>query len=417
MTRFQQMKTRLAQGRLTAGEARDWLKAVEGSLSDARAQSASDERDEQIRDWQAVQTQLLQVISGNGASSAVAGIREQLDTTALSRIAGSTQRFGNHIIATVDRSEMASWSGGALAEARTASGGVFRGGAMAAAGDVLPTTNMQTGPFAGVVPLLQAGPRFLDLVPTDVMEVPSLPYAQEVTATGAPAPTAPGTAKPPVGFSYEDAEAVPATVAGWLKMQKQTLADVPSLLDTIRTRLFFKTRLALEAEVLSGDGTVSDQTGKPGIVGLLNTTGVGIVPHVGGTLPPDEILDGIVSLLATGAVPNVIAMNEQDYGDLLKTKAAGSGEYVSNPFLMAAQSVWGVTITPAHGVPAGQMIVGDTTVGMKLYVREAANILISDADTDDMTKNKVTLLCEGRWALAVFVPTAFCIVETARFTP
>lgn len=132
---------------------------------------------------------------------------------------------------------------------------------------------------------------------------------------------------------------------------------------------------------------------------------------IAGELVPDAIIDAITTTLVIGAVPNVCALNPVDWAALLKTKSAGSQEYVASPFLATAQQIWGVTLTPAVGVPAGKILVGDTNLALSLLWREGANIRISDADQDDMTRNRVTILCELRAALATWVPSAFCVVE------
>lgn len=55
--------------------------------------------------------------------------------------------------------------------------------------------------------------------------------------------------------------------------------------------------------------------------------------------------------------------------------------------------------------------VGDWTQGATLFVREATNLRISDSDQDDFTKNRVTLLAEGRFAVAICQPGAFATVH------
>ena len=94
-------------------------------------------------------------------------------------------------------------------------------------------------------------------------------------------------------------------------------------------------------------------------------------------------------------------------------KSTGSGEYLSSPFLSTVSRVWNVALVPSVALPSGTILVGDTTIGLTLQVREGANLRISDADTDDYTRNRVTLLCEGRWSLCVWIPAAFCTIPKA----
>ena len=101
------------------------------------------------------------------------------------------------------------------------------------------------------------------------------------------------------------------------------------------------------------------------------------------------------------------AINIVDWGHLLKTKSTGSSEYVANPFLATVQTVWNTAMTPSVGVPQGKIVVGDTNMGLSLLWREAANIRSSDADQDDFLRNRLTVLCECRAALAVGFHEAF----------
>jgi hypothetical protein len=46
-------------------------------------------------------------------------------------------------------------------------------------------------------------------------------------------------------------------------------------------------------------------------------------------------------------------------------------------------------------------------------VREGVTVLASDSDQDDLLRNRVTLLGEARFALAVWQPSAFAVVDLA----
>jgi hypothetical protein len=46
-------------------------------------------------------------------------------------------------------------------------------------------------------------------------------------------------------------------------------------------------------------------------------------------------------------------------------------------------------------------------------VREAVNVRLSDSDQDDFIRNRLTALAEGRFALAIWQPSAFSLVHLA----
>ena len=275
-------------------------------------------------------------------------------------------------------------------------------------GFVAPTGGMETGPFGPIIATPTPPTSFLDLVPGQPLDAPSMPYAQEVSTgdrTAGAAPVSPGQIKAQATIEYRDAEAKPETIASWVKVQKQTLADVDQLAARIQNRLMSGVRAAVEDQVLSGDGV------SPNLLGLLNTPGTASVPYDAAAVPPDAILDAIAAVLTNGAQPNVVALSIPDWTAVLKSKSVGSGEYLGSPFLAPASSLWSLPMVPAVGIPEGQAIVGDTRIGISVLWREPIHILISDADQDDWVRNRCTLLAETRVASAVWVPAAFAIVD------
>jgi hypothetical protein len=57
-----------------------------------------------------------------------------------------------------------------------------------------------------------------------------------------------------------------------------------------------------------------------------------------------------------------------------------------------------------------KVVVGDSRVAARIGVRQGISLIVGQ-ESDDMTRNRVTVLVEGRWAPLVAVPSA-----TAHFT-
>lgn len=273
--------------------------------------------------------------------------------------------------------------------------------------DTVPTDRSREGSHRGIVPALQQPLSFLDLVPTEPMEGSSVPYAQEQgDPAGAAAVVAEGALKPQALITYEDAEARARTIAHFVKVRKQTLADVAQLETTLRDRLMYGVLRALERQVISGDGVGENMTG------ILHTAGIAAPDVSAIDLGADKTLEGLVSVLISGAVPNVIALSPRDWANMLTAKASTSGDYFSGgPFIATAQRLWSTPVVPCLGVPVGTALVGDTRLGCTLFVREGVSVTVSDSDSDDFTRNRLTLLGEGRWALAIWQPAAFAAVD------
>jgi HK97 family phage major capsid protein len=295
------------------------------------------------------------------------------------------------------------------AHTKTKFGGIELGEVVsrdALAADITGTTSMRRGNYGGIVPQLRRQLRVLDLLPTGTMDENTFPYTQESGSFTTAAETAEGAQKPEGGLTLTDAEAVAATIAHWLKIRKQALADSSALQSIVDSRLRYGVERRLEAEVLAGDGLGAN------ITGILNTSGLGNVAFDNTQLPADQVLHGITTVLLADAQATGIVMNPLDWENAVKAKAAGDGHYFSNgPFSMTPEQMWGVPLIPSASIAQGTALVGDFEIGAMLLIREGVNVLLSDSDQDDFIRNRVTMLGEMRAALPVFRPAAFSTVH------
>jgi hypothetical protein len=279
-----------------------------------------------------------------------------------------------------------------------------------AAGDLDSTAGLRRGPSYGVVGAAYRPLRVLDLVPVGTMDGNSLPYTQEGGTFGA-APTAEGVRKPGGGMTLTDANANAETIAVWQKIKKPALSDTAALQSIIDQRLRYAVRLALEGQVIAGDGV------SPNLSGIRTQAGIGKVTwaSMAATVPlADRILAGIVQVMLGNGEANGVAINPTEWQGILTAKETTSGAYLQGgPFSPVASTVWGVPMLPTPAMQAGFSLVGDWSQGAQVFVREGVNVLISDSDATDFTENRVTILAEGRFALAVWRPAVFSEVDLA----
>ena len=69
-------------------------------------------------------------------------------------------------------------------------------------------------------------------------------------------------------------------------------------------------------------------------------------------------------------------------------------------FSSDGQVLWDLPIIDSKVIPENVALVGDFTLACTLLIREGVNLRMSDSDQDDFIRNRVTLLAEGRVALA-----------------
>jgi hypothetical protein len=356
---------------------------------------------DEIAAYQAEQTEVLQMMAANGNQ---APPRERTPDESMRGNGWDASRLfaDAGLVATL---ETASHSKGRF-------GGVELGEVMgrdAFATDVAPTTNMRRGDWFGVVPQIQRPLRVLDLLKVGTMNENTFPYTQETGSLDAGvAETAESATKPSAGQTLTDQLATAQTIATWMKIARQALADVPALQSVIDSRLQYMVRRRLETQVLNGDGSGSNLTG------ILNTSGIGKVVFNSAELPADQILSGITAVLLADGMADGIVMYPTDWQAVLKAKGSTTGMYYSGgPFQMTPQMIWGVPLVPSQAIPVGKSLVADFEIGALLLIREGVQVLMSDSDQDDFIKNRITILAEMRAALAVWRPPAMVEVDLA----
>nr|WP_163567117.1 phage major capsid protein [Fodinicola feengrottensis] len=109
----------------------------------------------------------------------------------------------------------------------------------------------------------------LSVIPTNLLSVPyireSNNASDDALITG---PTAEGSNKPEVAMTFTAQDAPIRTIAGWIPVTRQLLANAPTVSGYIDSRLGYMVQLAEEKQVLNGSGTA------PAIRGIRQTTGL-----------------------------------------------------------------------------------------------------------------------------------------------
>lgn len=262
----------------------------------------------------------------------------------------------------------------------------------------------------GLLPYLYRPLRLLDLIPSGATDSSSVEYVQVTGMGTAAAETAEGAVKPEETYGFTDATALIRTIAAWVKIRKQTLADAAGLQTFLDTALRYDVRRRLEAQVANGDGAGQN------IRGILNTTGVQ-TPTVGtAESGADRIHHGVVAVQLADQEPSFVGLHPLDWEDIRLSRddsgaGAGTGGYLFGPpSQVGAPTIWGLPPVVSTSFPQGTALVGDANAATVL-IREGLNVLISDSDQDDFIRNRVTLLGEMRAGLVVWRPNGFAEVN------
>ena len=262
------------------------------------------------------------------------------------------------------------------------------------------------------VPALFRELTVLDLIARGTTESNLIEYVAETTpATIAAAPTAEATAttgtsgtKPEGAVSYTLVTAPVRTIAWWIPITNRMLSDAPALRAVIDNRLLLGLNLALESQVITGDGTGENFTG------ILNATGINVTGKTTNDL--DAIFNGMTQVRVTGlSRPSGTVLHPIDFQTIRLTReslatATQGGYLMGPPNIQGATTLWGLPVVQSLGIAQGTGVTGDFQMGAMLFDREEAAVRVGYIN-DQFTRNLTTLLAELRAAFAVWRGAAF----------
>lgn len=412
-TKLAEIRERAGHARKARTQARELLtvaKTTGDTQAEAVAQASFDNADRDVQVVEALENVMLSQISGVGTFGGTGrfgqdSFLDSPDTVAmLGRLAGTSQPVGRVELGSLQTPEQMC----AMLDT-----GAWGPGSQRMAASVVPDSTVgRRGPFdeLGVIQQPRRRLSVLDLIPSSPAIGNTVPYVVESGSFDTAAETAESAVKPVGDIGLTDGEAPIRTIAHFLKSPRQILADMPGLDAILHGRLTYAVLRHLESQAVSGDGT--GQTLK----GILNTSGIGSVAYAGGTPLADLSLAGLVAILNSEAEPDACVMNPTTLQSLLTPKASTAGMYlnIDSPFGTAPSTLalWGIPVITSTMMATNTVLFGSFSQGARLWIREAVNVVVG-LDSDDLTRNRVTLLGEGRFGLTINVPAYFALVHLA----
>jgi len=255
----------------------------------------------------------------------------------------------------------------------------------------------------GIFPTTPQPPLVMrDLLPVVPLTVGNaVEYVLETWTYNADYQIAEGDKKAEGSVAFTDKTAVVRTIAWFVKVSRQMLADVPYIQQTIDQRLIYGVLKKEDHEILYGDG----------LAGHIH----GIMPQVAAMVigtPPDNRIDelatAITSLTAAGYPPTGIVLNPMDWGGIQISKTPTGMYYLGGPPQAEAQPrLWGLPVVVTPEMTLADFLVGAFSSAAALFDRETATTEISFENEDDFVRNLATIRAEERITLAVYQPQAF----------
>ena len=231
----------------------------------------------------------------------------------------------------------------------------------------------------------------LTSVPVQSNMVDSL---RELLNTNNAAETAQTTAKPESVLTFEAYNVPITTVAHFIKISNQLMADAPAVMAYIDTRLRDGLAQRIDKQLLIGNGTA------PNLSGLTDAGNFTAYTPTAGDLLVDAINRAKYAMWATGNVPDAVIINPADWGAMeRKREGAGTGAYLYGmPGVAAGMNPFGVRIILSNNMPAGKFLISALRASTMLYTRQGTTVEMGFVN-DDFTKNLITIRAEERLGL------------------
>lgn len=257
--------------------------------------------------------------------------------------------------------------------------------------------------------------RILDLVTTGSTNSDTVEYVRQSAFTNVAAETAEATAtttgtKPEATIEFAKVTEAVKNIAHWVPATRRALADVAQLRTLVESQLRYGLEYRLESQIVAGNGSGENLTG------IINTSNILSQPKGSDTVA-DAIHKAITQIRLGFIEPNGVAMHPNDWEILRLSRdlgggTDGTGAYLYGPPALAGQeTIWGLPVAVSAAVTDDTTLVGDWTQAV-LWLREGAQIYVSDSHDDFFIKNLVVLLAEMRAAFGVLLPQAFAKVTS-----
>jgi len=237
----------------------------------------------------------------------------------------------------------------------------------------------------------------LRTVPVSSLLVNSL---REDTWNNSAAGVLQGGAKPESDLTFEQYNVTVETIAHWIKVSNQLLADAPAIVAYIDARARDGLAQEIDRQLLLGNGTT------PNLSGLTDSGNYTADSAVSDDLVVDAINRAKYQLWATGNMPDTVILNPADWGAMERSReGAGSGMYLYGiPGTAAGNNPFGVRVVLSNYMTPGNFLIGALAHSAVVYARQGSTVEMGYVN-DDFTRNLVTIRVEERLGLGVERPS------------
>ncbi|MFA5715684.1 MAG: phage major capsid protein, partial [Candidatus Paceibacterota bacterium] len=212
--------------------------------------------------------------------------------------------------------------------------------------------------------------------------------------------TAEGAAKPESILTFQSYSAPVVTIAHWIKISKQILADAPALVAYIENRLRYGVDLREETQIVAGNGVGQN------LIGMLTSPNYTAFTPVSGDTAIDSANRAIRALDAADYPANGIVMNPATWGAIERLKDENLSYLVGSPFGAIVPTLWGKPVALTSSMTADKLLVAAFDIAFLYLTRQETVVEMSESDDTNFQQNLVTIRAEKRGALGGLRPAS-----------
>ena len=274
-----------------------------------------------------------------------------------------------------------------------------------AVGTMLESTNLTgdiTRQYANQVYALPSRKVHLrSLLPIGTISQGLFTFPYESGGEGAPAAQTQGSSKAQVDFDITMKDAPAQYIAGYVRISRQMLDDIPAMTSFLQSRLLEQYLIAEDAQLLNGNGTAPNLTGL-----TINATAA----SGAATVDVEQLVQAIAQLESTNYSATGILVNPLDWAAIMNTKNSGSAYSLPAATVVTTDgsvSIAGIPLYKSTAIAVDKFLVGDWNMGAQIMQNQGISVQFSEYDADNFTKNLITVRVEARIAFPIYYAGAF----------
>jgi HK97 family phage major capsid protein len=239
------------------------------------------------------------------------------------------------------------------------------------------------------------------LLPVGTISTGLFTFPKETGGEGDVAPQTQGSTKSQLDFDITMTDAPAQYIAGFVRISRQMLDDVPAMTSFLQARLLEKYLLAEDAQLLNGSGTAPNLTGL-----TINAA----APTGAATVDVEQLVQAIAQVSATNYSANGILINPTDWANIMNTKNTNAAYSLPGSTVVTTDgslTIAGVPVFQSTAIAADKFLVGDWSMGAQIMQNQGISVQFSEFDSDNFQKNLITVRVEARIAFPIYYNNAF----------